>query len=79
MTTEEKVAVTTRMLKTARKPKKPAVLLHCPSCRASRRCTAVGTATVNGKRREIVQCGDGDCELVWLPSRSNIPAVPTTN
>lgn len=64
--------MTTRLMKTTRATRKPTILLHCPSCRASRRCTAVGTATVAGKRREVLQCGDTDCALTWVPAKTHI-------
>lgn len=57
-------------------PKKLEVLLHCPACRALRRCKPVGAGTVAGKRRELVECTDSACALVWAPARRHIPAAP---
>lgn len=74
MTTTTETKVTTRMLKTARKPRKPVIVLLCPSCRASRRCTPAGTASVDGKRREVVQCSEKTCELLWVPAKIHVPA-----
>lgn len=48
------------------------ITLLCPSCRQNRTCRAVGTATVAKRRRELVQCLEPSCELVWLPSRGHL-------
>ncbi|MHA6762069.1 hypothetical protein [Streptacidiphilus sp. PAMC 29251] len=57
-----------------RPARKPIVILHCPACRTARKCSPVGSATVAGKRREVVQCGDRDCLLAWVPAREHVPA-----
>lgn len=53
-----------------------AVLL-CPSCRVPRRCKPVGIATVGRRRREVLQCSEPSCELVWCPGREHLAATPT--
>jgi len=54
----------------------PVVELHCPACRAARRCLAVGTVSLAGRRREVVQCGEKSCGLTWVPQRTHL--VSTT-
>lgn len=66
--------MTTRIMRTQRTRKPPLVFLHCPGCRAPRKCRPVGTATVDGKRLEVVECTDKTCELRWVPTRQHIPA-----
>ncbi|WP_432162338.1 hypothetical protein [Streptomyces tendae] len=47
-------------------PTTPApIRAHCPSCRAPRPVRRVGTATVRGERRDLLECRDAACELVW--------------
>jgi hypothetical protein len=66
--------MTTRILKTQTSGKRwPTVALHCPSCRSTQRCKPVGTATVSGVRKEVVECQGHGCGLIWVPSRSSIP------
>ena len=67
--------MTTRLLKTATSKRVRPVQLHCPSCRSTQRCKPVGTATVSGVRREVVECLGPGCGLQWLPGRSAIPTV----
>lgn len=69
--------MSTRLAKTSRTSRPPTVQLHCPGCRTTRTCRVVGSGTVAGKRREIVQCGDKNCELVWVPGRTHLAATPT--
>jgi len=53
----------------------PEILIICPACRTQRRARAVGTATVDSKRREVVQCGEKSCELTWVPQRTHLVAT----
>jgi hypothetical protein len=50
--------MTTRLQRVStRTPKKITVTVHCPACRALRRCQSVGTPTLDGgKRQEVVRC-----------------------
>lgn len=65
-----------RLTRTSRTPRVPVISLVCPGCRALRRCKPVGAGTVAGKRRELVECTDSACALVWAPARRHIPAAP---
>ena len=51
-------------------------VLLCPACRTQRRCRTVGVATVGKRRREVLQCTDTSCELVWCPGREHLTGVP---
>lgn len=53
-------------------------ILLCPACRAQRRCRAVGTATVGRQQRDVLQCTDASCELVWCPGREHLTDAPAT-
>jgi len=68
--------MTTRIAKTSRTAKTPVVALICPACRGVRKCKPVGSGSVGGKRRDIVQCGDRSCELVWVPQRDHLADTP---
>jgi len=68
--------VTTRIAKPPPPPKTPVVPLVCPAGRAIRKCNPVGSGSVGGKRREIIQCGDRACELVRVPQRDPLADTP---
>lgn len=68
-TREEKLMVTRTRVR------QPEILVMCPACRTQRRARAVGTATVDSKRREVVQCTDKACELAWVPQRTHLVAA----
>lgn len=65
--------MTTRTTKTA---KTVTVLLMCPSCRCLRKCRPVGVAVIARRRREVMQCGQESCSLVWVPARSHLATLP---
>ncbi|MFZ3558364.1 MULTISPECIES: hypothetical protein [unclassified Streptomyces] len=37
----------------------------CPACRCTRTTRIVGNTTVNGRRKQLVQCPDDSCGLIW--------------
>ncbi|MHA6761815.1 hypothetical protein [Streptacidiphilus sp. PAMC 29251] len=69
--------MTSRMAKVSRTAKTPTVEVHCPACRALRRCGSVGTATINNRRREVLECPAPDCQLQWVPVRNHLTSAPT--
>ncbi|BDD73006.1 hypothetical protein [Streptomyces violaceoruber] len=48
---------------------------HCPSCRGPRPVRRVGTATVRGEQRDLLECRDTACELVWAHRADPRPAA----
>jgi hypothetical protein len=68
--------MTTRLAKTSRTARTPVIALFCPACRAIRKCKPIGSGSVGGKRREIVQCGEPSCELAWVPQRTQLVDTP---
>lgn len=65
-----------RHVKVSTRSRPAALALHCPACRTLRRCVSAGTATIAGKRREVVRCTAADCGLQWVPERSHLPDTP---
>lgn len=51
-------------------PAAPARLMHCPACRDTRAVREVGKATIKGRERHLIQCGDRACELIWATPRT---------
>lgn len=56
--------------------RRPEILIMCPSCPVPRRARAVGAATGEIKRRDVVQCSEKSCELTQLPQRTHLASSP---
>ncbi|MEY9839681.1 hypothetical protein [Streptacidiphilus sp. EB103A] len=64
----------THLVRVSRTSRPPGVQVLCPACRSIRKARPVGVATIDGKRREILQCSEKTCELTWVPSKAHVPA-----
>lgn len=46
---------------------------HCPACRKERITRRVGTTTLKGEKKDLFQCPEGACELVWAVRPDHTP------